>query len=677
MVPEVVKNKLESLPAGPGCYVFRDKKGALLYVGKAKNLRSRVRSYFQEGGTDTRAFIPLLRRSVADLETIVTSTEKEAAILENSLIKESRPRYNVKLRDDKEFLTLRLNTAHEWPRLELVRRPQQDGAQYFGPYHSATAARRTLQLVDKHFQLRTCGDRELLSRRRPCLQYQIKRCPAPCVTEVSAEDYAQQVRAVALFLAGRHDELTRELKQRMAEASQAFEYERAALYRDQLQAVESLRERQRVVTLVEQDQDALGLYREGDQVELAVLYVRQGRVVDAASFSVRKVEVPDEEVVAAFLREHYGDGGAGAAFIPDEILLPCLPDGADGVADWLSERRQGQAPGGQKSARSCRLLVPARGPRRQLWELARENAGHAFHEKQREGEDLDERLARLQERLRLPSLPRRIECSDISHLGGKDTVGSVVAFRDGRPDKRHYRTYHLKGAHEGDDYGALFEVLSRRFRRGRDATGLGALEAGQGAGEAASPAAELPSSAEPSVESSEEREWELPDLFVVDGGRGQLAVALAAAQDLGLHELPIVGLAKERETPLGEKLVDRVYLPGQKNPVNLRPNSPELFILARARDEAHRFANRGRKKVGKRRRLESELDRVPGIGPKTRKALLTALGSLAGVRQASDEVILAIPGITKRHLAALRAHLPPASPGPPASAPTPVDDSPG
>lgn len=645
MVPEAVEKKLALLPARPGCYLFRDRRGEVLYVGKAKSLRARVRSYFQAGSTDTRAFIPSLLEKIGDLETLVTATEKEAAILENSLIKEHRPRFNVKLRDDKEYLTLRLSTTHEWPRLELVRKPDGGEARYFGPYHSATAARRTLHLVEKHFQLRTCSDRELRSRKRPCLQYYIKRCPAPCVFEVDRDVYAGQVRAVALFLDGRHDELTRELEERMRAASSATEYELAAIYRDQLEAVRLIREAQRVVTVTDLDQDVLGLYREGDLVELSVLYARSGRVVDIASYSNPRVEVDDGEVVAAFLREHYAETGPGARLIPDEVLVPVLPDGADGVAEWLSERR----------GRKCALVAPARGAKRKLLELALENARHAFEEKRRATDDIDVRLGKLQERLRLPTLPRRIECVDISHLGGEDTVGAVVALTSGVPDKKRYRTYRVRTAGDGDDYAAMYEVLLRRFRRGRDAAAASAAAASAdpSARESAGAAAPEPTDDAAAPDGVDA----LPDLFVVDGGRGQLAVALAAAHDLGLHDLALCGLAKERETALGDKLVDRVYLPGQKNPVQLRPHSPELFLLAHARDEAHRFSNRGRKKAGKQRRFASALDEVRGIGPKTKRALLEALGSLDGIRHASDEALLAVPGVTRARLEALRAAL--------------------
>src|SRR5262249_2401988 len=265
---DLLAAKLASLPTTPGCYLFFGKDGAVIYVGKAKSLRARVRSYFQDGGTDARYFIPILRRIVRDLETVVTSTEKEAAVLENQLIKKHQPRFNVKLRDDKDFLCLRIDTQKAWPRLEAVRRPSPDGARYFGPYHSATSARRTLHLVNKHFQLRTCSDAELASRRRPCLQYQIKRCPAPCVMDVDKAWYADQVRSVGLFLDGRHDELTRELNDKMKEASRSMEFELAAIYRDQLRAVEAVREDQRIVAVKDVDQDVIGLYREGSLVEV-------------------------------------------------------------------------------------------------------------------------------------------------------------------------------------------------------------------------------------------------------------------------------------------------------------------------------------------------------------------------------------------------------------------------
>lgn len=606
--------KLDSLPKAPGCYLFSDADGVVVYVGKAKSLRARVRSYFQEGGTDDRVFIPILRRIAADLETVVTATEKEAAVLENELIKKHQPRFNVKLRDDKDFLSLRLDTGQPWPRLEAVRRPSPDGARYYGPYHSATSARRTLHLVNKHFQLRTCSDADFASRRRPCLQHQIKRCPAPCVLDVDAAVYAQQVRAVGLFLEGRHDELTGELRERMDEASRRFEYELAAVYRDQLRAVLAIREAQRIVYVKDVDQDVIGLYREGGLVEIELLLVKKGRLTETLSFSLRNMEIPDDEVLSGFLASYYGDM-AGPTQIPDEVLLPVLPEAASGTAEWLGERR----------GRRVLVLLPRRGPRAKLLEMAKENARHAFHEKRRATDDIEARLEELQERLRLSTLPRRIECCDISHLGGGDTVGSIVSLVDGIPDKKRYRSFNVRTQAEGDDYAAMYEVLARRFRRAREGA---------------------------------EDDWDLPDLLVVDGGRGQLGVALSAARDLGLHELAIVGLAKERESATGEKVVDRVYLPGQKNGIPLRSTSSSLFFLARARDEAHRFANHVRKRLGKSRRLKSEIDAIPGLGESARKTLLRTLGSMAAIRGARDDQILAVQGITRRHLTALRRVIP-------------------
>ncbi|KYG09985.1 excinuclease ABC subunit C [Sorangium cellulosum] len=701
--------KLASLPTKPGCYLFIDKTGAVVYVGKAKSLRSRVRSYFQESGSDARYFIPILRKIVADLETVVTATEKEAAVLENELVKQHKPRFNVKLRDDKDFLCLKLDTQKEWPMLETVRRPAPDKARYFGPYHSATSARRTLHLVNKHFQLRTCSDAEMASRRRPCLQYQIKRCLAPCVMDVDRELYTEMVRSVALFLEGRHDELTGELTARMRDASRELEFERAAIYRDQLRAVEAVREAQRVVYVKDVDQDVVGLYREGTLVEVEVIMVRQGRVTDTLSFSLRNMELPDDEVLGGFLNEYYG---VASTTIPDEVLVPVLPDGAEGVAEWLGDRR----------GRKVTLFVPQRGPRVDLLKMASENAAHAFREKQRSSDDLEARLEELRERLRLPTLPRRIECCDISHLGGGDTVGSIVALLDGQPDKKRYRSFNVKSVADGDDYAAMYEVLARRFRRGKAARPASppavADDAESGAAPGASEAAasdlpegdaaegaaddaienealeceaieadaaeenidpasagDAPPETEAALATAERQaagsaseapksaqsggaEWDLPDLLVVDGGRGQLQVALSAARDLGLHGLPIVGLAKERETQSGEKLVDRVYLPGQKNGIPLRSTSSALFFLARARDEAHRFANHARKRLGKARRLRSEIEDIPGLGSAVRTALLRELGSLEGVRRATDAQILAVTGVTKRHLSALRKVIP-------------------
>ncbi len=607
MTPEALEDALATLPASPGVYVFKDGAGRVLYVGKARSLRSRVRSYFQPSTSDVRFFIARLEKELGGIETFVTQSEKEAALLENQLIKSEKPKYNVKLRDDKEFLSLRLDPRGDFPRLEVTRRPKPDGAMYFGPFHSATAARQTLRVVNRHFQLRTCTDAEMKSRVRPCLQYQIKRCPGPCVFEVDRDQYAQQVRDVGLFLGGRHDELRADLEQRMKEAALAMRYEQAAVMRDQLKALEVGRETQRVSTVRDVDQDVLGLHREADRAEVAILVVRDGRLLRVRTHSLRDVNVPDDELVAGFVLDLYGAGFE----LPDELLLPFPIEAMDGVGELLSELR------GKKVA----LRVPQRAMGARLAEMAAENAAHAFAEKRRYDEDAQARLVTVKEKLRLPRLPTRIECVDVSHTGGEDTVAVFVALRDGALDKARYRSFKLRTVRGGDDYGAMREVLRRRLERGRN----------------------------------KDASFELPDLLVVDGGRGQLRMATEALTELGIVDLPVCGLAKEKENVRGEKLVDRVYLPGQKNPIPLS-SAPALQMLALARDEAHRASNALRTKVGGRRRLASELDAIAGVGPKTRQLLLTRFGSTQGIARATVAQIVAA-GTTRVQAEAIRSAL--------------------
>ncbi|MGF1469860.1 MAG: excinuclease ABC subunit UvrC [Sandaracinaceae bacterium] len=590
MRPEV-QRKLDALPQAPGVYVFRDGAGDVLYVGKARNLRSRVRSYFNPGTTDGRLFVATLERDLGDLETFVVGNAKEAALLENELIKDHQPRHNVKLRDDKDFLSLKLDPTEGWPRLRVVRRPKADGARYFGPYDSATAARQTLRIVNRYFTLRTCKDTDFRSRVRPCLQYQIKRCPAPCVLDVDRDRYMAQVDLVGLFLDGRHDELVEDLTARMNGAADAQEYELAATYRDQLRAVDRARSRQRIARVEDIDQDVIGVHREAGLAEVALLKIRRGHLTGVRTFELKGSALPDDELLSSFVSEYYRRG----ATVPDEVLLPLAVEAGEGLEGWLAELR------GER----VRVLVPQRGPKRRLTEMARENAEHAYREKARAQEDLEERLAELQRTLRLPGLPRRIECVDVSHTGGTETVAAMTAMTDGELDRSRYRSFKVRGATEGDDYAAMYEVLARRFRRGRD------REAG----------------------------WELPDLLVVDGGKGQLNVALAALQDLGVAGLPAVGLAKERQNAAGEVSDERVFLPGQKNAVALKARSASRYFLAQLRDEAHRSSNLLRKRLSKKKRLRSGLDDVPGVGPKTRAKLLRALGSLKSVKAASlDEL---------------------------------------
>lgn len=617
-LPEVVERKLDALPVQPGVYVFLDRKGHVLYVGKARSLRSRVRSYFQEGSSDNRFFIHRLPHEIGDLETFVVANEKEAALLENALIKEKRPRYNFKLRDDKEFLSIRIDLRDAWPKLTVVRRPKQDGAQYYGPYDSATAARKTLRLVNRHFKLRTCRDSDFARRVRPCLQYQIRRCPGPCVMEVDRDAYLAQAAMVGLFLDGRQEELTADLDRRMREAARTQAFEQAAVYRDQLRAIDRVQTDQRIAVAKDVDQDVLGLFVHGDRAELAMVIVRGGRMTNVRTFSL-DAYLPDDELVASFVTAFYAQGNV----VPDELLLPVEVEAMDGLALALTEQR----------GRRCQVIVPQRGSKKDLVRMATENAEHAFREKEREKEDVEARLAEVEKKLRLPRLPRRIECVDVSHLGGTDTVAAFTAMADGQLDRARYRSFHLRGQHDlkgGDDFGAMREVLTRRLAR---------------AGEPG---------------------WQVPDLLVVDGGRGQLGIALAVLEELArssddeglasqLRALPVVGLAKEKEQTAGKMVTERVFLPGQKNPIVLRERSATRHFLTQVRDEAHRVSNALREKVGKRRRLRSGLDDVPGVGEKTRKALLKALGSLKAILAASEAELVAA-GASSTQAAAIRAH---------------------
>jgi excinuclease ABC subunit C len=654
MLSKELKEKLDTLPTQPGCYLMKDRAGEVVYVGKATNLRARVGQYFQERSGDTRAFIPFLEDLLGDLEVMITPSEKDAVLLENELIKKFRPRFNVKLRDDKNFISLRLSTTHPYPRLEVVRRVRKDGARYFGPFASASSIRETLSIVNRHFQLRTCTDSVMANRRRPCLQYQIKRCPAPCVYSVPQEEYRRSVEEVALFLEGKADELTAQIQGRMKDASGRLEYERAAQLRDQLHAIERSLEKQRTVLGELLDQDVLGYYREGPALEIHLLFFRSGRLSGGRSFGFSRQEFPTGELLESFLDQYYESG----ALIPKELLLPLhLPDA--GMRElWLSE----------KKGERVRVHVPERGEKVRLVEMAMENARQSHEEKARTRKSQLEALTRLQSRLRLPRLPRRIECFDISTFQGQLTVGSQVVFSDGEPDKSGYRLFKVRGEAAGDDFGSMFQVLTRRLKRGLDEGGL-------------------------------------PDLLVVDGGKGQLNVARAALKEagLGLSDVPLAGLAKSRvledeerfaarqgfrvaqawaekagpepEVPqiaaegegaparrapaprLGrsrkkgrfvrseiERSPERVFLPGQKNPVVLRQNTSELFLLARLRDEAHRFAITFHRKLRRERNFRSVLEEIPGIGDKRKRALLAHFGSLKRIRAATAEEIAQVEG---------------------------------
>jgi excinuclease ABC subunit C len=677
------KEFFERVPTAPGVYLMKDRAGRIVYVGKAKSLRARVRQYFRPGA-DARFFVAtgLLGRVLADIETVVVDNEKEALLLENHLIKKHQPRFNVNLRDDKQYLVLRIDPKAEYPRVEVVRNIRDDSARYFGPYHSATSCRETLHLLNRHFQLRTCTDHVMKSRARPCLQYQIKRCPGPCVYPVDRDAYGEQVDDVMMFLSGKNDELLGRLRERMQGHAEREEFEAAAGLRDSIQAVEKTLSRQNVVQDQFVDQDVFGMWREDDVVEVVILFIRNGKLVGRRSLRERDQEFPDGEVMANFVQQYYATG----TLVPDEILVNVELEEEAVIADWLSSLR----------GRKVKILRPQRGTRARLMSLAEKNAAASAASRQNRDSDTQATLTKLQERLGLKRLPRRIECFDIAHIQGAATVASMVVFVDGVPARGQYRKFKVKSV-TNDDFAAMYEVLSRRFKRALES---GLAEPGSDAGEGVE-VADITESAEETLQASEAGEgveageeadleteeteaaaeaelesetgegmvrdqdaapvqggWAAPDLLVVDGGKGQLNQALAALKDLGIvitaeKGFDVIGLAKERDTS-GETLPDRVFLRNRKDPIQLRPNTAELFLLSRIRDEAHRFANTFHRERRKRATLRSSLDDIPGIGQKRRRALLRHFGSLKGIKQASLDDLTAVAGMNRKAAEAVR-----------------------
>jgi excinuclease ABC subunit C len=604
--------KLESLPTEPGVYLMKDRRGDIIYVGKAVNLRNRVRSYFTRTG-DTRAFVSLLDQFLGDIETVLVHNEKEALLLENELIKKHKPRFNVLLKDDKQYISLRLDRSQSYPRLEVVRRYEKDGARYFGPYSSASAIRETLRIINRYFHLRTCTDHVLANRKRPCLLHQIGRCPAPCVYPVPEQEYRKSVDEVVLFLEGKAGELVDGLRARMKQASSELKFEEAARIRDQLLAIERSLERQKVATTDFKDQDVFAFHREGDRLLVYVLYVRQGRLNGGQAFPLGSQEFPDEELLPSFVNLYYDQGN----FVPEEVLLPLDAEEREGLEALLTERK------GEK----VRVMVPKRGEKRDLVDMAQKNAEQAVIERRRTKDETEVVLRRLQERLHLRNLPRRVECFDISHFQGASIVASQVAATDGEIDKSRYRRYRIKTLEKQDDFASMHEVISRRLKRGQE-------------------------------------EGDLPDLLVIDGGKGQLASALAAAKDLGVEGVDIISLAKSRDLEVHDRdeesarSPERVFIPHRKDPIVLRQNSAELYLLARLRDEAHRFAITFQQKSMRKGNFHSVLEDIPGVGATRKKLMLRHFGSLKRVREATIEELAEVlgPTVAERVHAALHGH---------------------
>jgi excinuclease ABC subunit C len=575
----------ETLPQSPGVYLFKAGGGGVLYVGKAKDLRKRVKAYFQGREQDVKTSIMLSK--VGQIDHIATHTEKEALILEDTLIKEHHPRYNIQLRDDKRYPLLRLSVGEPFPRLSVVRRTREDGALYYGPFPSATSMRETLKVIHKAFPLRRCSPTQFAHRSRPCLNFQMNRCLGPCCNEVSEEEYGRIVDQVRLFLEGKSDLLIEELRRRMDQEAEALKFEAAARTRDRLAALERIIEAQQVVSHDSFHRDAVGLARGGGKIGIQVLFVRGGRLLGGRFFAIKDAGVPDQEVVSTFLHQFYEEG----QFIPQEILVEVPLDDATLLEEVLGER-------GKKKVRIRR---PRKGKGRyDLLQMAQENAqGKLLGQLQ--GEDA---LQELKERFSLTQVPAKIEGFDISNLGGGMAVGSMVVFEQGELAKDRYRRYRIKGVEGIDDYAMTYEVLLRRLSRGKE-------------------------------------EGDLPDLVLIDGGKGQLNVALEVLRELEIKGVDALSLAKKRRPEEAEK----VFLPNRKEPIPLRGSSPASLLLQRVRDEAHRFAITYHKRLRGSKMASSILDGIPGIGKTRKRVLLEQFGGLEGVFQASPEDLAKVPGM--------------------------------
>ncbi len=622
-VSERVRGQVETLPRKPGVYLMRDVDSTVIYVGKAIDLRSRVRTYFQPSSWEDSK-VRALVSDIADLEFIVTDSELEALILEANLIKQHRPRYNVRLKDDKRYPYIQITWANPFPKVRITRRMEQDGSRYFGPFTSSSAVHRTLDWLRKSFPHLTCN-REITGKdARACLYYDIKLCLGPCIGAVTQEEYRAMIRRLARFLEGRSEEVIVDLEARMKAAAGRLDFELAASLRDQLQAVQSVIERQKIVSSVGIDQDVVAFAREENDACVQVFFIRGGKLLGREYFVMEGTRDEDErEVMAAFLKQFYEE----AAYIPPEVLLPERIEEALIIEQWLKGKR------GAKVT----LRVPRRGQKRELVLLAAENAAETLAalrtQWQADAHKHEQALAELQEALELDTSPVHIECYDISTTQGTEVVGSMVVFVHAVPRKSAYRRFVVRSVQGQDDYASMREVLQRRFRRWQMATSDFPPGGGiKGGG------------------SRDVKGWaKLPDLLIVDGGRGQLSVAVQVLKEFDLFaQVPVAGLAKQRE---------EIFLPGRARPILLPRRSQGLFLVQRVRDEAHRFAITHHRTRRRRAGVASQLDSIPGVGPSRRKALLKAFGSLDAIRIASVEQLAAVPGVPRTVALAIKEHL--------------------
>ncbi|MEE4243611.1 MAG: excinuclease ABC subunit UvrC, partial [Desulfopila sp.] len=578
-----------SVPHSPGVYLMLDAKSAVLYVGKAKDLAKRLASYARFSGEKSSKTAVMLRQ-VHRVDTIITRTEKEALILEASLIKKHSPKYNIILRDDKNYPLIKVTVQEEWPRVCMARRRQKDGARYFGPYSSSSAMWATLKLISRLFPLRRCKGRELQLRKRPCLNFQMGQCPAPCAGLADHTAYMDNVAQIIMLLEGRNKDLIAGLSQEMEHFSANLDFEQAARKRDQLVALTTTLEKQVVASSHTRDQDIFGFARKDFSIAIAVLIIREGLISGSRSYFLADPFGDDQAVLSQVLNQYYFHGDN----IPQEIILPFDLEDAALFMERFSELRQGKVD----------LLVPQRGDKSALLRMAETNAVQLFTEKEKKQETWAGLSASCMKKLKLHSLPQYIECLDISNLSGKKAVGSLVCFHQGEPLKEGYRHYKIRTVMGPDDYAMMAEVLQRRFERGLEKN-------------------------------------DLPDLFMVDGGKGQLSIAIRIAKELNiLDRLDLIGIAKEKKSE-GEKL----YKPGRKNPIILAPHDPVLLYLMRIRDESHRFGITFHRKLRNSSTLASELDAIPGVGPTRKRQLLKTMGSLKKLKEAPLEEIRSVPGI--------------------------------
>ncbi|HSS60841.1 MAG TPA: excinuclease ABC subunit UvrC [Candidatus Limnocylindrales bacterium] len=599
---DTIKRRLQAVPESPGVYMFRDNRSQVIYVGKALRLRDRLRSYFTPGYAPTAQVAELIRRA-NDFEFVTTANEVEALVLENNLIKNYRPRYNIRLKDDKNYLYLKLPVTEEFPRVHYSRRVQNDGALYFGPYTSAQSLRSTVKSIRQLLPFRTCSD-EIFKQGKVCLDFHIKRCPGPCERRISSEDYKARINEVALFMEGRSDLLVRELEQRMEASADRLDFENAARYRDQLQSIERIADRQKVLTRGRDDQDIVAYARSGNDVFVEVAYVRQGKMVGHDGHALDGAgDATEPELLRGFMLQYY----SSATHVPRTVILPGRVEEPELITGWLTEKR----------GRPVQLEVPQRGRKRalviQLAETAKQELEQLRIQADYDRSRTEPMLAALAAALDLESPPKRIECYDISNIQGDSAVGSMVVFEDGRPRSDHYRHFRIKYVPGPNDFAMLQEVLRRRLER---------LESAQRREEA---------------EIVGDRSFtSRPDLILIDGGKGQLSAALEVLEAAGYADIPTFALAKERE---------EIFAPGRAEPIVQERNSPGMFLVQRIRDEAHRFAITHHRKVRARKALTSPLDSVEGIGPARKRALLRHFGSVQAIREAPvDEIVkLGIP----------------------------------